>query len=1091
MAEPPSAKPGPGPGENEGVNVQVLLRCRPLSDKEIAERTPQVISCNEALREATLYQNVGGKQMSRTFRFDRVFGCDSTQEKLFRQAVVPIVEEVMEGFNCTIFAYGQTGTGKTYTMEGGPRKSEDGKQLSAEAGVIPRSIKQIFDTIESNNADSTVKVTFLELYNEELTDLLSFDDAKDESKRLRLLEDRSGVVVQGLEEVVVKSATEIYQVLDRGTAKRRTAETLLNKRSSRSHSVFSITIHMREVTPEGEDVVKVGKLNLVDLAGSENISRSGAKDGRAREAGSINQSLLTLGRVITALVEHSGHVPYRDSKLTRLLRESLGGKTKTCIIATIAPTVQCQEETISTLDYAHRAKNIRNRPEVNQKISKTAMIKEMSSEMEKLRMELVAQREKNGVYIPIEQHQADELERVQLRDAVKNMREERQLEQEEFQATLQQHKAESERVVSRLESELARAKEEVAFFDQRLQEASRILYERQYVIRAQRQAEQELADHAEAVRNDLAAAVTHISGLFASLEELSDVHCGDRDTVKRVQKLIGDRLSALGSSLAGSVEGQQQQLAGMGEALAAFKAQKQVELEELTARMQAAQATLAEVRDAVARGTQAAEASSSSALGRARDGAATYAGSTVEAATALEAAARSAIEGLTASMEQQAQELQALVAQQATAAGAACDTLRSTMQRMSSGFDSLQAAAAEAQASISQRAAGLSSDLGSFADRYKQSCEAQQAQVMAQIGALMQSYTEQRVTALAQEVQRLQAAAKAGGEEASEQLGCMAQAATSAAQEARDAEVALPTSIQAAHQEAERRAGGLATSLGALQGQARSVHAGVAEGLKRSVAAAQSFSQGMGEECSRAAGSVQAAVRACTSEAGEAVSGASTAIQGVGQTVEAAAARDCRSAEEWGSACVAVGGALSALGEAQTSGMSSLAGEAEGLLQARLEVERQVLPPKQPELSVPPPSSIQELRCPSEERLTARCHEEFPQMFSGTTAAPASPRANVSRQPSGSAGAMENATPMAAVAAAGPLDAQGTVGGALIPPSPRSTAGLRSRIPSKPNLVPSSPASVKDLAPNVTTRQQLADKTNARSQRSLLSDWPA
>eukprot|EP00878_Enallax_costatus_P040692 GHUV01047041.1.p1 GENE.GHUV01047041.1~~GHUV01047041.1.p1 ORF type:complete len:122 (+),score=37.44 GHUV01047041.1:261-626(+) len=121
---------------------------------------------------------------------------------------------------------------------------------------------------------------------------------------------------------------------------------------------------MKETTPEGEDVIKIGKLNLVDLAGSENISRSGAKDGRAREAGNINQSLLTLGRVITALVEHSGHIPYRDSKLTRLLRDSLGGKTKTCIIATIAPSVQCVEETISTLDYAHRAKNIRNRPEV-------------------------------------------------------------------------------------------------------------------------------------------------------------------------------------------------------------------------------------------------------------------------------------------------------------------------------------------------------------------------------------------------------------------------------------------------------------------------------------------------------------------------------------------------------------------------------------------------------------------------------------------------------------------------------------------------------------------------------------------------------
>lgn len=142
----------------------------------------------------------------------QVFSSDAAQEKLYKQAIVPIVQEVMEGFNCTIFAYGQTGTGKTYTMEGGPRRSDDGKSLSAEAGVIPRSIKQIFDTIEANNTDSTVKVTFLELYNEELTDLLSFDDLKDESKRLRLLEDRSGVVVQGLEEVSVKSAAEIYQV---------------------------------------------------------------------------------------------------------------------------------------------------------------------------------------------------------------------------------------------------------------------------------------------------------------------------------------------------------------------------------------------------------------------------------------------------------------------------------------------------------------------------------------------------------------------------------------------------------------------------------------------------------------------------------------------------------------------------------------------------------------------------------------------------------------------------------------------------------------------------------------------------------------
>jgi kinesin family member 11 len=138
----------------------------------------------------------------------QVFGADSKQERVYKQAIVPIVQEVLDGFNCTIFAYGQTGTGKTYTMEGGPRNSVDGSNLSAEAGVIPRAIRQIFDALECNQVtDSSVKVSFMELYNEELTDLLSPGDDKD--KRLRLLEDRSGVVVQGLEEVVVKNAAGV------------------------------------------------------------------------------------------------------------------------------------------------------------------------------------------------------------------------------------------------------------------------------------------------------------------------------------------------------------------------------------------------------------------------------------------------------------------------------------------------------------------------------------------------------------------------------------------------------------------------------------------------------------------------------------------------------------------------------------------------------------------------------------------------------------------------------------------------------------------------------------------------------------------
>uniref|UniRef100_UPI00358E252A kinesin-like protein KIF11-B n=1 Tax=Myxine glutinosa TaxID=7769 RepID=UPI00358E252A len=162
---------------------------------------------------------------------------------------------------------------------------------------------------------------------------------------------------------------------------------------------------MKETTIDGEELVKVGKLNLVDLAGSENIGRSGAVDKRAREAGNINQSLLTLGRVITALVERTPHVPYRESKLTRLLQDSLGGRTKTSIIATISPAAINVEETLSTLDYAFRAKNIMNKPEVNQRLTKRALIKEYTEEIERLKRELAASREKSGVYLPFDNYE--------------------------------------------------------------------------------------------------------------------------------------------------------------------------------------------------------------------------------------------------------------------------------------------------------------------------------------------------------------------------------------------------------------------------------------------------------------------------------------------------------------------------------------------------------------------------------------------------------------------------------------------------------------------------------------------------------------
>ncbi|GIL86257.1 hypothetical protein Vretifemale_14633 [Volvox reticuliferus] len=1088
MAEAAPGKTGQGTGENEGVNVQVLLRCRPMSEKEIAERAPQVISCSEATREVILHQNVNGKLMSRTFRFDKVFSSEASQEKLYRQAIVPIVQEVMDGFNCTIFAYGQTGTGKTYTMEGGPRRSDDGKSLSAEAGVIPRSIKQIFDSIDASNADSTVKVSFLELYNEELTDLLSFDDAKDDKKALRLLEDRNGVVVQGLEEVSVKSAAEIYQVLDRGTAKRRTAETLLNKRSSRSHSVFSITIHMREVTPEGEDVVKVGKLHLVDLAGSENISRSGAKDGRAREAGSINQSLLTLGRVITALVEHSGHVPYRDSKLTRLLRDSLGGKTKTCIIATIAPTVQCQEETISTLDYAHRAKNIRNRPEINQKISKTAMIKEMSTEMEKLRLELVAQREKNGVFISVEKFQQDEIERVQLRETVKTLREEMKLEQEEFAQQIEQQRTEAERTISRLESELATARSDLEFLDMRLQEASRTIHERQYLIAAHRKAEQDIAEHAEAVRSELAEAVRDIGELFASLEELSSVHAADRDSFQMVRGMLEARLKDIGTSLSGAVDNQRKQLNAMNVELASFKQRKQDDLQQLMARVSAVQSMIMSIKETVDGRALAAGAAAGAALGRVGELASAHVASAVSAAQVLEATTRAAVDALSESIELQTRELISFADEQASFADSSCKALRSTMKRFTESYGALQATATQGESMIEQETTSLNAGLGSFATRFKDVSIRQQTELVAQIAALVHAFTEERASDVARGVKCLQQQAAEAADVIRGKFSDISQATTTAIRDLQDAEESHTSNINSHQQQSRDRTTSMTSSLGTLNEKTRALHEEVTTRAHGSAAAAEALNQDLGQVCDQGVTTVQAAVQTCINETSDQVSSARHMLLTFNETLEEVTANSRASADEWATLCTDVIADMTAMNDRQAADLSTLSIDAEAVVQQRLDVVLKTVPPEQRDIKVPPSSSIRELRCLSEDKLVARCHIEFPQVFAAPLVQPGreSPRAGLVRVASGPAALVgcENATPMPLNAAIAPVNGSG-------PTSPRSSmAGMRSRIPSKPSLVSSSPASVKDQVASAVARQQLSDRTNAgRQGQSILAEW--
>lgn len=577
------------------VNIQVLLRCRPLSDEEQKCNVPKVITCNEHKREVTILQNVANKQVDKLFTFDKVFGPKAQQRSIYDQAIFPIVNEVLEGFNCTVFAYGQTGTGKTYTMEGGMRNK--GGDLPAEAGVIPRAVRQIFETLEAQNADYSMKVTFLELYNEEIVDLLAPEDntrLSDErqKKPISLMEDGKGcVLVRGLEEEAVYSANDIYTLLERGAAKRRTADTLLNKHSSRSHSVFTITVHVKQSTVGSEELIKYGKLNLVDLAGSENISRSGARDGRAREAGEINKSLLTLGRVINALVEHSGHVPYRDSKLTRLLRDSLGGKTKTCIIATVSPSAHCLEETLSTLDYAHRAKNIKNKPEANQKMSKAMLLKDMYLEIEKMKQDLRAAREKNGVYIPHERYAQDEAEKKLKSEKIEQLEIDLNISEKEVDKYRELYESEQENRLN-LESDLKDCKEDLENSNKALldiqgkhREAMTMLKKKEIFISKLLDSENSLVEHAKGLCNKLHDASEDMTGLFSKIDYKSKLEAENQGLLLSFGSQLDHSLKDLQKVVLSSVSQQQQQMRCMEEHVSLFLDTKHDKTEVLESRI--------------------------------------------------------------------------------------------------------------------------------------------------------------------------------------------------------------------------------------------------------------------------------------------------------------------------------------------------------------------------------------------------------------------------------------------------------------------------------------------------------------------------
>ncbi|GLD96926.1 hypothetical protein PINS_up005609 [Pythium insidiosum] len=375
---------------NRSESVRVCVRIRPLSTKEKQDGRQQIVFAHKATAEIELVNpEADGAEPPKKFTFDAAISPDATQMDVYNKAATDIVESVVNGFNGTIFAYGQTGAGKSHTMEGYSEPPE-------EKGIIPNSFKHIFDRIaaESNTKQFMVYASYLEIYNEEIRDLL----ASDPKNRLELKENlETGVYVKDLISRQVTGEAEIDAVMQQGKKNRSVGATLMNQTSSRSHSMFTITVEAcsNAVGVDGKQHICVGKLNLVDLAGSERQAKTGATGDRMKEATKINLSLSALGNVISALVDgKSQHIPYRDSKLTRLLQDSLGGNAKTVMIANCGPADYNYNETLSTLRYANRAKNIKNKPKINED-PKDAKIREYQEKIKELREALAAQ-EKNA-----------------------------------------------------------------------------------------------------------------------------------------------------------------------------------------------------------------------------------------------------------------------------------------------------------------------------------------------------------------------------------------------------------------------------------------------------------------------------------------------------------------------------------------------------------------------------------------------------------------------------------------------------------------------------------------------------------------------
>ena len=344
-------------------NILVAVRCRPLSEREkeiSTKETMQIIDQKIIkLKDPNGFLNPNNKRgKQQILEFDYAFNNKDTQEIIFNCTTKPLIEGVIKGFNSTVFAYGATGAGKTYTMLGNDENP----------GIMSLTFGELFKKIKNySDREYSIKLFYLEIYNENIKDLLV-----NNSPNLELREDpNKGLIINGITEIIVNSGEHILSILKKGNKNRTTEATNANQTSSRSHAILQIVVSYKQ---KGNNInnnkIRFGKLSLIDLAGSERASMTKNKGMRLIEGANINKSLLTLGNCINALCESSikgtkTHIPYRDSKLTRLLKDSLGGNSRTVMIANVSPFIYSFDDTYNTLNYADRAKHVKTRVKAN------------------------------------------------------------------------------------------------------------------------------------------------------------------------------------------------------------------------------------------------------------------------------------------------------------------------------------------------------------------------------------------------------------------------------------------------------------------------------------------------------------------------------------------------------------------------------------------------------------------------------------------------------------------------------------------------------------------------------------------------------